>query len=133
MPRTPRPPEDRFPALLLNAMRLRCPVCRKGRIFPRLLKMADHCPECGVRLQREEGYFLGSIYFNYGVTCVGAGAIYFGMLFGLQAPKNAALWTALAFTLLFPLWFWRYARSMWLLLDQYVDPRRPPTSSSGSP
>jgi uncharacterized protein (DUF983 family) len=124
MPRIQRPPDDRFWPLLRNAMRLRCPVCKKGRIFRGIMKMAAECPECGVRLQREEGYFLGSIYFNYGTTCVIAGIIYFGMLFELELSKTAALWSALLFAFFFPFWFWRYARSLWLLLDQYMDPRR---------
>jgi hypothetical protein len=29
----------------------------------------------------------------------------------------------LAFALLFPLWFFRYARSLWLGFDQFIDPR----------
>lgn len=88
--------------------------------------MAPACPECGVPIARESGYFLGSIYFNYGVTCVVSAAIYFGILFGLDGGGSAALWSALAFALLFPFWFWRYARSFWLMLDQYFDPRVPP-------
>jgi hypothetical protein len=92
------------------------------------MRMAEACPACGTRLQREAGYFLGSIYFNYGVTCVLAGIIYFGMSFGMQVSGTRALWTTLAFTFLFPFWFWRYARSLWLMLDQYMDPRSPAKS-----
>jgi hypothetical protein len=29
----------------------------------------------------------------------------------------------LAFALLFPIWFFRYARSLWLGFDQFMDPR----------
>jgi hypothetical protein len=29
----------------------------------------------------------------------------------------------MAFCLLFPLWFFRYARSLWLGLDYYFDPK----------
>jgi Flp pilus assembly protein TadB len=94
------------------------------------MKMVEQCPSCSITLQRESGYFLGSIYFNYGVTCAVAGVIYFGLLFGLGASKTTALWSALLFALLFPFWFWRYARALWLMLDQYMDPRRPPTTSA---
>jgi hypothetical protein len=31
------------------------------------------------------------------------------------------LWAALAFCVVFPLWFFRYARSLWLGMDHYVD------------
>ena len=30
----------------------------------------------------------------------------------------------LVFVLIFPLWFFRYARSLWLGFDQYMDPRQ---------
>jgi hypothetical protein len=94
------------------------------------MRMAEACPACRVVLKREAGYFLGSIYFNYGVTCVLAGVAYFGLLFGLRLDKTAALATALLVAIAFPFWFWRYARSLWLMLDQWVDPRRPPTSAA---
>jgi uncharacterized protein (DUF983 family) len=134
MPRIPRAKIDRFWPLLLNAVRLRCPACKRGPIFPRLLKMAPGCPACGLSLERESGYFLGSIYFNYAVTCMLAGALYFGLRFGADAPGWAATAAATAAAVLFPFWFWRYARSFWLMFDQYFDPRRPPgePTSSGS-
>jgi uncharacterized protein (DUF983 family) len=124
--KTPRRPDDRMWPLFRNAVRLRCPVCKNARVFPALMKMADRCPACDTQLQREAGYFLGSIYFNYGVTCLLAAAIYFGLLFAFGVHPTLVLWIALAFALLFPFWFWRYARSLWLMLDQYLDPRRPP-------
>ena len=128
MPRSGRPASEGFWALLRNAVRLRCPVCKSARIFPGIMKMADACPACGIPLKREAGYFLGSIYFNYGATCALAALAYFGLLFGLDAPKGVALGTALSVAVLFPFWFWRYARSLWLMFDQYFDPRDPPTS-----
>jgi uncharacterized protein (DUF983 family) len=129
MPRNPRAPRDRFWPLFANAMRLKCPACRAARVFPSLMKMARACPSCGLVLERESGYFLGSIYFNYGITCVLAGILYFGLFFGFGMPSSIAIGAALATAAIFPFWFWRYARSLWLMLDQYFDPRRPPTSS----
>lgn len=126
MPRIPRAKADRFWPLFLNAMRLRCPACRQGRIFPKLMRMAPRCPACGLPLEREQGYFLGSIYFNYGITCVLAGIAYFGLLFGVGVASWIATTTAVAVAMLFPFWFWRYARSLWLMFDQYFDPRVPP-------
>ena len=32
--------------------------------------MNDSCPACGRKFNRAPGYFLGSIFFNYGVTAV---------------------------------------------------------------
>ena len=33
------------------------------------------------------------------------------------------LWPLAAFSVLFPLWFFRYARSLWVGFDQYFDPQ----------
>jgi hypothetical protein len=35
----------------------------------------------------------------------------------------------LAFVVLFPIWFFRYARALWLGFDQYMDPRRGETGT----
>lgn len=126
MPRIPRAPADRIGPLFRNAMRLRCPACRTARVFPSMMTMASACPGCGLVLEREAGYFLGSIYFNYGLTCVLAGVLYFGLFFGFHAPAWVAIAAAFSAAGIFPFWFWRYARSLWLMLDQYFDPRRPP-------
>ena len=32
--------------------------------------MAERCTECGLRFHREPGFYLGSIYFNYGLTAI---------------------------------------------------------------
>ena len=31
------------------------------------------------------------------------------------------LWSAAAFCVVFPMWFFRYARSLWLGMDHFVD------------
>jgi uncharacterized protein (DUF983 family) len=125
-----RRPDDRFRPLLRNALRLRCPVCKAGPIFPGFMTMTRTCPACSAGIEREHGYFLGSIYFNYGLTCILCAVLYFGMLLGLGMSRAVALWSAVAAAVLFPLWFWRYARSLWLMLDQYMDPRLPPPAPS---
>src|SRR4051812_24822754 len=48
----------------------RCPRCRDGRIFRAslwrgFLAMHDVCPVCGLKFDREPGYFLGAMYFSY--------------------------------------------------------------------
>jgi len=38
--------------------------------------MHDACAGCGASFRRESGFYLGSIYINYGVTVVVTGALY---------------------------------------------------------
>lgn len=111
----------RFWTTVWRAIRLRCPHCGQGRIFVNYFRMHPRCSTCGLRFQREPGYFLGSIYFNYGVTAMIVTAGYLGCLFGTNIPTQILLPIFGAWCLLFPLWFFRYARSLWLGFDRYFD------------
>ncbi|MEY3449125.1 MAG: hypothetical protein RL749_746 [Verrucomicrobiota bacterium] len=57
----------------------RCPDCgapiraaddKTGR-FARLWDTPTHCAGCGMTLRRKEGFFLGAIVWNYGLTAFG--------------------------------------------------------------
>src|SRR5262245_29618535 len=50
---------------LLGLIRQRCPRCLRGKIFRGLFDMNDPCPICGLVFEREQGYFLGAMYFSY--------------------------------------------------------------------
>jgi uncharacterized protein (DUF983 family) len=113
----------RFFLLVLRAIRLRCPYCGRGKLFRGWFQMHKQCEACGASFEREPGFFLGSIYFNYGLTALIATVAYTVLLFGYEVPETALLVGALAFVVLFPLWFFRYARSLWLGFDQFADPR----------
>jgi len=84
--------------------------------------MFDHCAYCGLKYAREEGYFLGSIYINYGLTALLIVVGYPLLVFGFGLPSEVIIWSAFAFCILFPVWFFRYARSLWIALDQFWDP-----------
>lgn len=103
-------------------MRLRCPRCGRGKLFTGWFRMRSHCSGCNLRFDREPGYFLGSIYFNYGLTALIVTVAYLaGFFLGVQ--QDWLLYGLLAFCILFPLWFFRYARSLWMGFDELVDAR----------
>lgn len=84
--------------------------------------MNHHCPVCGIKFEREPGYFLGAMYFSYSLAIL-TGAPTFIILWMMRVPD---LWfiavLALQLGLSSPL-IYRYSRVMWLHLDQIVDPR----------
>jgi uncharacterized protein (DUF983 family) len=112
----------RFWTTFGRSCRLRCPRCGVGRLFLGWFQMVLACSGCGFRFQREAGYFLGSIYFNYGLTALVVTVAYFALYFGTTTPPNVIWGLLTAFCFLFPLWFFRYARSLWLGFDVYFDP-----------
>jgi uncharacterized protein (DUF983 family) len=118
-------PALRRPALatlLRRGLCLHCPACGQARIFHGWFAMHDRCAACGRRFNRAPGYFLGSIYFNYGVTAVLLIIGYFSLfLSGIRVGQGWLLALA-ALALVFPLWFFRYARALWIAVDEHFDP-----------
>lgn len=98
-------------------------MCGEGRLFRGWFKMHESCGHCGISFEREPGFFLGSIYFNYGLTALVVAIAYPLLLFNKVVSENALMGIMLAFVVLFPMWFFRYARSLWLGFDQLWDPR----------
>ena len=109
-------------------LRQRCPRCRKGQIFRKSMwmfpAMYERCPACGLKFEREDGYFLGAMYIGYGL---GIGGI---------AVLSALVWEAFRWPLLksvvggivlflplAPILTWM-ARVLWIYMDQAIDPDR---------
>lgn len=84
------------------------------------------CTTCHLHFEREPGYFVGAIYINYGVTAVLALAGFqaFELLLEPTLTQQLVLW--IAFATLFPLFFYRYSKSLWLSMDCWINPE-PPT------
>ena len=108
--------------LALRGLRLCCPTCGRGKLFRTFFSMNDPCPQCERKFEREPGFWLGSIYFNYGVTALLVVVMYFGLFFTDTLTGKPLLIAMGSFALLFPLWFFRYARALWLAFDERYDP-----------
>lgn len=113
----------RFLKLVGRALLLRCPVCGKGKLFSGIFRVPEKCPACGAPYAREAGFFLGSIYINYGLTALIATVVYPILMFNKLVPEPHLTIGSLAFVVIFPLLFFRHARSLWIGFDQWYDPR----------
>ncbi|MGQ0635254.1 MAG: DUF983 domain-containing protein [Planctomycetaceae bacterium] len=113
-----RPPAG---TLIGRALRLRCPRCGKAKMFTGLFRMHPTCAACGLKFEREPGYFLGSIYLNYGMTAMLLVVGYVSLRFGAGIESKWLLIGASAFCVLFPLFYFRYARALWLAMDCRFD------------
>ena len=119
----------RASVVLRRAIQLRCPRCGEAPLFANLVRMVPCCPVCGLDFERETGYFIGAIYINYGLTVGLAVAGYFLLEAWLAPPTGWQVAGWGAFAVLFPLWSFRYSKSLWLALDHLVDP----TDAAGEP
>ena len=112
----------RLLTILKRSFRLRCPVCGGGRLFRGWFRMHPTCEQCGLKYDRAPGYFLGSIYINYGVTSLLVVLLYFSLYFADILAPLELLSISATLSVVFPIWFFRYARSFWMGFDEYFDP-----------
>ncbi len=108
---------------VVRAWLLRCPRCGRHKLFAGLFRMLPECPNCHLNFEREPGFYLGAIYFNYGLTSLIATVGFMMMRFGLGYSANTTLAITVLFAVLFPVLFFRHARSLWLGFDQLIDPQ----------
>jgi uncharacterized protein (DUF983 family) len=101
-----------------RGLKLRCPRCGEGRLFQGFFSMLDACSSCGLDFRRESGYYVGAMYINYGVTA--AVELSVGIPLAGRVPLSTLTWPLAVFALVFPLWFFRYSRSLWLGIDLYL-------------
>jgi uncharacterized protein (DUF983 family) len=111
----------------LAILRQLCPRCRAARIFRTSIfagfpRMQEQCPHCGLKFEREQGYFLGAMYISYGlalITIVGL-----GLLLWAATPwslQKITLWAVLLFLPLAPT-LTLFSRVLWIYLDRTIDP-----------
>jgi uncharacterized protein (DUF983 family) len=104
-------------------LRQRCPHCLRGQVFSGLWRMNERCPLCGVRLERETGYFMMSVFIGYILSLL----VVLPVLLALYLMNASIVWYLVGATvtlfLLSPLIF-RYGRILWMHLDELLDPRR---------
>ncbi|MFO0980319.1 MAG: DUF983 domain-containing protein [Planctomycetota bacterium] len=108
--------------IVWRSLRLRCPACGTGHQFASLLRMHARCATCQFRFEREQGYFIGSIYVNYLTTglIMVSGCFTLRFAFGIPIGVQLVPWTL--FGLIFPLLFFRYARSLFMAADLILFP-----------
>jgi hypothetical protein len=90
-------------------------------MYTGLFRMNPQCRHCGLRYEREPGYFLGSIYVNYGLTAITTTITYVVLRFGAEFDNNRIAGSLAVFCVAFPLFFFRYARAYWLAMDLSFD------------
>ena len=84
--------------------------------------MHERCPVCGLKFEREDGYFLGAMNIGYGLG-VGAIAVLAALVW--EVLKWPLLKSVIAGIVLFlplaPVLTWM-SRALWIWMDQSIDP-----------
>jgi hypothetical protein len=85
--------------------------------------MEPRCAVCGLKFEREEGYFLGAMYISYALALVTITALAAVLWAWDGHLLRDILWAVLLFIPLTPL-LTLFSRTLWIYLDQAIDPER---------
>jgi uncharacterized protein (DUF983 family) len=81
--------------------------------------MVERCPGCGLRFEREEGYWVGAMIVNFAVTEVAFVVVFAA---GLAISWPDVPWVlltvvAVAVNAVVPLIFYPFSKTLWMALD----------------
>jgi len=103
-------PEGYWKTVVWRGLRLRCPVCGRGKLFATYFRMKDVCDICGVGFSREHGQWVGSLDLNTFVVAFGL-MIAAAFAPDWPLPVSLAFWGAAAIVV--PLVTFRFSRGLW--------------------
>jgi Na+-translocating ferredoxin:NAD+ oxidoreductase RnfA subunit len=83
------------------------------------MKMNEHCPVCGQRMEIETGFYYGTGYVSYAITIAFSVStlVAWWVLIGLSLNDNRVFWwmgTNAVLMLLLQPWLMRLSRAVWL-------------------
>jgi uncharacterized protein (DUF983 family) len=116
--------------IIARGLTNRCPNCGGRTLFKpgTFFKTNKECPQCGCKIERDEGFFLGSMSLNYGVTLVGFLTPVMLLAYYKVIGVTMAIVLAGAGSLLFPALFYRSSRSWWLMNYYFFLPQHLPAN-----
>ena len=108
----------------------RCPNCGGATLFKAgtIFELNQQCSACGLKIEKDEGFFLGAMALNYGVTLV-VYLVPVGLLwhFGVVSGTVAVV-AALIGSFVVPVLFYRSSRSWQLMLYYSFFPQHLPAN-----
>ncbi len=112
---------------LQGILHQRCPRCREGAIYrcplwSGWLSTNERCPVCGLKYEREPGYFLGAMYVSYALAIPPFLVFVTFFWYLLHLRYELALLAAFVAYLPFVPMAARISRVIWMYIDRTFDP-----------
>lgn len=109
---------------LFRALLLHCPHCGKGGIFNHFFSQKQVCPNCGLWLEREPGYYSGAMGINLIVSelLFTAGFVLLLVMTWPNPPWTWLQWGGAASMVIAPILLWPFSRTLWLATDLAIHP-----------
>lgn len=109
-----------------------CPNCGQRTLFQQgtWFRVNEDCPSCGFKIERanDEGFFLGSMSLNYGVTLVCFLLPVAILAFYDVIGATTAIVLSVIGAIVFPALFYRSSRSWWLMNYYFFLPHHLPAN-----
>jgi uncharacterized protein (DUF983 family) len=116
--------------IIARGLTHRCPNCGGHTLFKAgtFFQTNKECPQCGFKIERDEGFFLGSMSLNFGVTLVGFLTPVMLLAYYNVIGTTLAIVLAGAGSFGFPTLFYRSSRSWWLMNYYFFLPQHLPAN-----
>lgn len=102
----------------------RCAVCGSGDLFDGWFRLCTHCPRCGVRFEREAGFFVAALFVNLALTEV----VMFAWLAGVTVatiPHPPVWWLiggSVAVCIVLPIALYPMSKTLWFAVHLVMQP-----------
>jgi uncharacterized protein (DUF983 family) len=116
--------------IIARGLTHRCPNCGGHTLFKAgtFFETNKECPQCGFKIERDEGFFLGSMSLNFGVTVAGFLTPVMLLAYYNVIGTTLAIVLAGAGSFGFPALFYRSSRSWWLMNYYFFLPQHLPAN-----
>ncbi len=116
--------------ILSRGLANRCPNCGGRTLFKpgKLFELDESCSACGLKYEKDEGFYLGAMSLNYGITVFAALAPVAILWYLDILSGRAAVILAVMLSILTPLALYRSSRSWQLMLCYFFLPQHLPAN-----
>ena len=99
----------------------KCPKCEDGKMFNGIFKMNQTCSHCGLKFEREDGYFTSAIIIaNFLYALIVAPTILIMTAINVPFWKIGLILGSISLVMV-PMIF-RFSRTLWLHFDFAIHP-----------
>ena len=123
--------------MLWRGARRRCPRCGAGGAFVTWFRLAERCPSCRLRFEREGDFFLGAYVVNLAFTEGLLAMLLFAyVLKAVDDPATSStpvLVVTVVLAVVAPVLFFPFSRTIWAAVDLATRPVGPDEASDPAP
>lgn len=114
-----RDPSASLFTMLSRSILRRCPRCGAGAMFANWASLRDHCATCGLKFEREPGYWTGALIINMAAAIVVFLTLLVGGIafFWPDVPWNALWVTTMIAMVIVPILFYPWSKSIWMAIE----------------